>query len=183
MSTADPRRALLIPGRLCLNPSTIYPGTFPFGGTALGLKSEAAFSYGVSYRNVVAEEFGEVSEVVRIEDRPVFSFVLQQWDNDVIQAFFPSVTTSSSPSGITGISRINGGARPGLVTAMSPLLFAPYDPTSKAVLIHRPVPMLNETAKLNLSLKDPAVFALMVIATKDSNGKSYQVDLLEHLAL
>lgn len=181
MAAIDLARVLRVPGRLALNPGTIYPGTYPFGGTALGKVSEVELDWGLRYVPVVAEEFGEAVEDLRVSELPLLAFTLEQWDSDTIQKIFPSVKTSGSPSGIGGISRINGGARPGFVTALDPILFTPDDPRHPGVLFHRPLP---EVARpISFSLEEESFFFLLLRATRDSNGNVYQVDLLEHLSL
>lgn len=184
MAALDLARVFRVPGNLVLGPTTLgATPSYPYGGTALGYVDEVELDWGLRYVPVVAEEWGETTEELRVGEFPVIALTLKQWDAAVISSVFPSVTTTGSPSGIKdGMQRINGGARPGIVTAMSPLLFAPADPNHPGVIFYRPIPRLAESAKLALSLRDDAVFPLVFVATRDSNDKVYQLDRLEHLA-
>lgn len=181
MAAIDLERAFRNPGRLALNPSSLYSTAYPGNGTALGLVRDVEFDWGLRYTPVVAEEWGETAEQVRVGEFPTIAVTLYQWDADVVQNVFPSVTTSSSPSGLDGISRINGAARPGLVTALNPIVFWPDDPRHPAVLIHRPLPRV--VAPVRFIRDDEMALVLVFDATRNSSDKMYQVDLLEHLAL
>ena len=182
MAAIDLERAFRNPGRLTLNPSVVYGVAYPgTGGTAFGLPRDIELDWGYEYKAVVAEEWGERTETIRKREFPSLAFTIYQWDPDVVGQFFASVTTSSGPTSIPGIARINGGARPGLVTAMSPLVFWPDNPQHPGVVIHRPIPRV--VAPVRFGREEDIALVLVVDATRNSNDRSYQCDLLEHLVL
>lgn len=181
MADADLEQAFNNPGQLALNPSSLYPGAYPGGGTALGIIREVEFDYGLRYVPIVAEEWGQKSEDIQVGEFPRLALVLCQRDPALVQAAFRSVTTSASPSGLTGISRVNGGARPGLVTEMAPLIFWPDDKRHPAVLIHRPLARVVGVTKF--ARREEHALVLVFDPTPNASGFMYQIDLLEHLAL
>jgi hypothetical protein len=124
-----------------------------------------------------------VAEVRRIGEAPVLGFTLEQWDEDLIPLAFPRVNAGPSPSGVAGMLRVEGGAAPGIVPAIEPLLFCPFDRNGLYVLIPRPVVLVDATRRLACSLQEDAVVPLLVVATAPANRVPYQVDKLEHLVL
>lgn len=178
MSAEDVTRALRNPGKLWVNPTTFWPTP---DGTELGTVRDVEIEWNVRTIPIVAEEFGERVQTARTAQFPRLAFTLEQWDPDVISRVFSSVTTSSSPSGLPGISRINGNARPGLVSAVDPILFRALDPKHPCVLIHRPVPVVLGTTRF--AIEEHMTLFLAFDATRASDDDVYQVDLLEHLAL
>jgi hypothetical protein len=178
-------RALRNPGRLVLAPKQLgtTTATFPYGGKPIGLAREIALDWGLAYRRTVSHDLRQVAEVRRIAEVPVLGVTLEQWDEDVIPLVFPQVNTGTSPSGAAGMLRIEGGAAPGVVPAIDPILFCPSNRDGLFVLFARPVPLIDATRRLACSIQEDAVVPLLFVATPPANRRSYQVDKLEHLSL
>lgn len=181
-----------LPGTLCLDPTSLYPDAFPHGGTEVGDVHDCAVRWGFRYMKQVSEYFGTPTEVYVTGQEPAIVFALRTRDPDTLPYLFPRVQTGTGPNGFPGMVRLEGIAGntagnlkfPGKLAALPPLLFSPQDPRNPAVLIRRPVALLEETAELALNLERDGMFPVVVLATPDSTGKApYSVDLLEHLAL
>ena len=185
MAATNLARVLRNPGRLVLKPTQLgtTAARYPYGGKPLGLVREVAFDWGLAYRRTVSHDLRQVAEVRRIGEAPVLGFTLEQWDEDLIPLAFPRVTTNNSPSGVAGMLRIEGGSAPGIVPAIEPLLFCPYDRNGLFVLLPRPVVLVDATRRLACSLLEDAVVPFLVLATPPPNRQPYQVDKLEHLTL
>jgi hypothetical protein len=185
MATQDLARVLNNPGRLIVAPtSTGIGSSYPYGGTPLGVVKRARLRWGIRYENVVAEEWGEAIETIRTGERPLLAFLLEQWDDDAIRKFFPRVTLTPSPAGLTDMVRIDGAAGPGYVAAIDPILFAPFDPSHKAIFFRRPIARLLDDAETAFAVDETAAFPFVFEAQRDQAWSSvppWQVDRLEHL--
>lgn len=184
MSTANLEKIRGIPGRLALGPSQAGLLTdYPHGGTALGTVESVDFAMGIRYRNVITEDWLEVVEKHRVAELPVFSFVLLDWDADVLARLGLTYTTGTGPASYQGAARLNGAAGPNKLTALDPLLFAPFDPKHPGLLIHRGLLSLEESATLRFAIGEPAVFPLIVEPTRTNStpARLWQCDLLDQL--
>lgn len=189
MSVYDPTRCLSVPGRLYLNPTSagMLAGVPPYNGTELGVKSRAVLVREQSYaysnseangRNKVAAYGGRYSAS--------FTFVLTQYDPDVLQKVWAYSTTS--PNGYQGavILTIPKAGQttlsPGLIATGSPLLFSADDPTNPSILILAPIWTLNPKLDLDEVLDKPLETSIVVVAGIDANGNDIRCDLLQNLA-
>ena len=185
-----------IAGRLCVDPTDIGDtAEFPYGGTALGITRGAEFRFGIKSSIVTAEEWGgQAVESVYGGEVAVFAFVLREFDNDAISNIFPN-TSAGSVSGDRVIEGAVSGAgvnRAGYLLSNKAvkLLFAPQvDKTTTTpgsstfipydeqpmVLIRKAIPMVEETAMLQLSLAQEIGIGVVFQAIPDANEKLYVV--------
>jgi len=196
MSVADVRKIIRVAGRICINPTDISDSeVFPFSGTALGITRDAELRFNVQTRLVKAEEFGsQVVEAVTAGESALFAFVLREFDNDALAAIFPNTATGTTTGNVTIEGRVSGVGvnRSGYLLSNKAvkLLFAPRVentvPTAGSttnlpldeqpmVLIRKAIPMIEETAMLQLSLKQELGIGVLFQAIPDSSGRLYDV--------
>ena len=196
MSAPDVRKIIRIAGRLCINPTDISDSeVFPFSGTALGITRDAELRFNVQTRLVKAEEFGsQVVEAVTAGESALFAFVLREFDNDALATVFPNTATGTTTGNVTIEGRVSGVGvnRSGYLLSNKAvkLLFAPRVentvPTAGSttnlpldeqpmVLIRKAIPMIEETAMLQLSLKQELGIGVLFQAIPDSSGRLYDV--------
>lgn len=189
MALANVRNILRVMGRLCSDPTSVATA-FPHGGTALGLVRDGIFRPGVKHHAVLAEEWGNQQvEVVYGGEMSVFAVVLRELDNDMVQKAFVN-TAAGTSSGDRVITyepdATAANTRPGtlLSTKSFKLLFSPKatnrDP---AILIYKAIPVIDESAELQLSLGEELGIAALFHCIPDASGRVYQVGKLEDLTL
>lgn len=195
MATSTPNKMRRLKGRLVWNPTGgTVTGAYPYGGTQLGFCRSATFVWGIQYQPIRAEEFGGVIvDYVYQSETAVFSAVLRDYDDDMVQTIFPNFskgfngvdkqTTSGQPI-ITGT--VKGTTKPGSLIGEKPdgaawdsrsgkLLFAPDDEDNHEFLvIYRAVPMLDQSADLRLTAAEWAETGVVFHATPVSAGNLYQ---------
>ncbi len=149
MASPDPRKVIRgLTGSLCTDPTDL-DAAFPHGGTAIGLTRDMVFTPGERAVLIHAEEFGNVvREGFRVQDSPVFTAVLRQWDDDGVAAIYPD--TATGDSGRTLIrSRANTNAnRSGTKLSASAvkLLFSPDSPDQHPfIIIYKAIPVLTDS--------------------------------------
>lgn len=180
MATADPRNAFRVPGQLCIGPTQNgLLSAFPHGGTSLGLVRDVRVEEEEEVATIDDEARGQVNGVVRGMARYRLGFIVSGWDDDALNAFYRTTTTSAG--GYTG-ARTLLAAQPGVVTAGSALLFSPRDTRHPAVVVLAPVPFARART-LRFGPSDDLEIAVLCWATRDSNGNDIRIDLLEHLSL
>lgn len=182
MATPNLGGILRLRGRLVKNPTTLA-GSFPFGGTPLGLTRNAIFRYGTKTTDVVAEEFGgKVIEKVFVTDMAVFAAVMRDYDVDMIKTIFPSVPIGS-------LVRHVKTDRGSLVSPRAfKLLFVPLAETAHPyILIYKALPALEETAELQLNAGVEIGVAAMFTAIPDDDttppGKLYEIGTKSEISL
>ena len=196
MSVGSARKVMRIAGNLCINPTDISDtAQFPYGGTALGVTRGAEFRFGIKSAIVTAEEWGgQPVETVYGGEVAIFAFVLREFDNDAIATVFPntSVGSTSGDRVIEGAVIGAGVNRAGYLMSNQSvsLLFAPqvekttatpgsstYIPYDEQpmVLVRVAIPMLEETATLQLSLAQEIGMPVVFQGIPDANGKVYEI--------
>ena len=185
MATADVRKILRVPGRLVANPNN-YAGTFPYGGTALGLVRDAEFIPDVLVKDVTAEEWGGItSKRIYGGERAIFMAVLRQYDSDALTQIFPNLAAGVSGDQVISYNPAEpaGTKRPGIYLddLSFRLLYAPREPTYPGILIYRAVPAVDAATRLQFSLNAEWGLAVAFVATPDSSGQVYKVGRVSDL--
>lgn len=192
MADANVRDILRVPGRLYINPSDITAAP-PFGsGTAIGLTRDVEFRMGLRTGVVTAEEWGSAPvEVVHSGEAAVLACVLREWDDDAIALVFPNTGAGALSGNATVLGRSFGAGvnRAGyLLSAQSAvLLFAPLSldgtPAHPMVIVRKAIPMVEETAMLQMSLAEELGMGVVFQAIPDSSGRLYDVGARDDLTL
>jgi hypothetical protein len=181
MAAPDLTKVFHNPGQLFLGPTSASLGVAAaYGGTAVGRVRRVRWAWGLSYERNRAEEWGEVTESRRVGEVPILVFLLDQRDDDMIPRVWPKTTG-------TGPARVDGGYGPGVVAALPPILFAPFDESKDAFYMRRPVPELEVQAALEASIREKSSWGVIAChGTRDSAWKSvppWQVGKLSTLVL
>lgn len=178
---------LYLPGKLIKNPTQIAGGTFPYGGTELGLIRNARWQPGLTYDRAIAEEWGTTVAAFIEEERSIVACVLRSWDDALLATLFPNTQTDRyGQVGILGRFLGSGVARSGfdITTRSFGLLFAPMAASRQRHLyLHNAYALVEESMELQLSIGREAGFALMFEALPDSQGRSFTFDFPENIQL
>lgn len=169
---------LRLRGRLCADPTDLNQA-FPHGGKALGLTRAAVFRYGIRTAAVEAEEFGMVAtEVVLSGFSAVLAAILRDFDDEFLSRVFPQTVVGGTSGRRLLQGDLAGSTPPGsLLSSKSfKLLFSPLDQErSPFVLLYNALPLVEETAELQLSAAQEGELAAMFLAAANTNKRVYQV--------
>lgn len=186
MSAPLPRNVLKIPGKLVKDPTNL-DSDYPHGGTELGLVRDMVLNFGVQYDYPMAEEFKAPAAQILAAENPIFACVLRSWDDDMLSALWPNAFVSafgevSLRSKVSGSGVTRAGAN--LTSRGFKLLFSPhavdYHPF---VLAYNAVPMIAETAEMQLSIGKEFGLALMFNLMPDSTGRRWELGQRANLTL
>ncbi len=186
MSTSAAKSVLRVPGSLCHTPTDLTTA-FPHGGTALGMVRDAELRFGQSSVPVFAEEFGTTVEVIEAQNIAVFACVLRAMDDDMLSALFEE-TSVGSVSGHrvvtkevdTDTSRAGSLKSPKAVK----LYFSPKAlDRHPGILLFKAIPMLEESARLQVSIGEEVGIAAMWRCIPDSSGRLYEIGRRRDLTL
>ena len=186
--TPNPKDVLVaVPGRLCVNP-TGFGVAYPHGGTAFGIVKAIAIRPGYGYEDVTAEEYGgERVETVATGENWVFAAIMRSWDHDGLSRVFPSEAVGGSGQPlVTPPSLVANTGRAGrLMSAASVVLcFSPDSPLHHpGFVMHRALPLLDETAEANLSLARPQELLVVFRAIRNAAGKAVSWGRLADIVL
>lgn len=184
MAISNPRQSRRIKGFLCADPTDLST-PFPHGGTALGMVADILFQTRVLHAPVTAEEFGgEPVEWIGGGEVAVLGCIARGMDNDMLQKIFLNTTVGSS-SGSRVVSN-PGTKRAGSLRSSDSfvLLFSPKDTTRhRGILVYNAVPMLDESAELQLSINEEIGIACLFQGIRDSSDRIYSMARLEDLTL
>lgn len=184
MAAPAARDILYLPGRLVASPTSLT-AAYPHGGTELGEVRNVTWRPAISYDKAVSEEWGVTVAAFVEEERALLACVLRSWDNDMLARLFHSVQTSSyGDVGVLG--RVTGSKRSGydIAERSFPLLFSPRAGSSgRMLLVRNAMPLLDETAELQLSLGREFGVAAVFEAIPDSQGRLYDFDFAENITL
>ena len=196
MSTSHPKNMRRLKGRIVwftASDTLNLTAAFPYGGTEIGFCRPATFLWGIKYSPVEAEEFGGATvEYIHMTESAVFTAVLRDYDEDMVETIFPNfasgtddgVKKTDSTSTTSGHPVIKGQAHSGATTKQGAplastkagkLLFAPDDADNHEFLVmYNALPMVNESTQLMLTASEWAEIGVVFHALPDSSGKIYQ---------
>lgn len=187
MATADLGKVIRgMTGRLCSGPTNLTLD-FPHGGTALGEVRDMEFRWGIRTRLVTAEEYGgQVVEGIYAGETDVLACVLRTWDDDALAAVFPY-----SAAGNTGHRAIKADVKTDVVRAGSlataraaKICFSPDSPDQhRFIVLHRAMPLVDESARLQLRLDEEIGIAVVFRGLPDASGLVSTVALRKDVTL
>lgn len=185
MATADPDAIVRVPGRLVLNPTNLA-AAFPHGGTALGVTRDQELRPNVKIHEEHAQEWGgATSRLLYCGTRAVFAAVFRSWDADALAHYWPESAAGAVTQERVVAPDVNADStRAGRFIAGSIVLWSPLAiESAPAVLLFDALPMLDETTRLQLSLKGELGMAVMWACAPGSDGRPYAMGLLADLSL
>lgn len=183
MATSDPLSALEVPGRLVKGPTDLT-GSYPYGGTELGLLRDVWWELVDVYQRHTAEEFG-ARVVGDLWSGEAFSlaFALRSLDDDALAAVWPNTRV-----GEVSQHRVlygPGPRRPGMLTETAKaaaLLFVPDDVQNHdAVLLPRALPRRDRLSRVPLYLGGEQLLGSTWLAIPGANGLAYEIGRLVDL--
>jgi len=176
-------------GRLVKSPTAggAPAGSFPYGGTALGLARDVMVSPSQMSYEVRAEEWGQtVVEVLDLGRTWVVGCFFRGADDDVVRTLFPGMATLGGVSGKYGIvDRTNTPNRGRLLSSSAvPLLFVPDD-VRRHNMVYLPaaVPLVEESAELALKLGEEFGYPALFMALPSAAGITFRMQLHEDISL
>lgn len=183
MATADPADIIRVPGRLVLTPTDLTL-PFPHGGTPLGITRDQELRPVVRYHREKAEEWKATSRVLYCGADAVFAAIMRTPDAAGMALAWPETTTGAASATPVIAPDVNATSRAGRALSGSLILFSPIAlETHPAVLLFNAVPMIDEAAKLQFSLKAEYGPAVMWACLPGSDGKPYAIGMIGDLVL
>lgn len=188
MATADLGKVIRgMTGYLCSGPTDLTL-PFPHGGTALGEVRDMEFRWGIRTRFVTAEEYGGqiVAGIPYVGQSDVLACVLRTWDDDALAAVFPYTAV-----GVTGHRAIKVDVKTDVVRAggldtarVAKICFSPSSPDQhRFIVLHRAMPLVDESARLQLRLDEEIGIAVVFRGLPDANGLVSSVALRKDVTL
>lgn len=185
MTAPNPANLLRVPGRLSHSPSSL--GTYPHGGTALGLAS-VTFRPRESVFVQTAVEWGGIP-VELIDQGPAWTLdaMMREWDADSLAALFPCYAAGRSGGPIlkyTADSTVHRAGRKVGTTLGKVVVFTPDSPAEHPWLIlRRAVPAIQETAEMAMRANTTVTLPVRWYATPDGNRDVFDWGQLRDLTL
>lgn len=185
MASPDINAVLHVPGRLCVNPTSLATA-WPHGGTGLGLVGDVVVKPGQASEHLHEESFGvETIDVLDLGEAWTLAATLRSFDSDAVAAVFPATVTGTT-SGKTGVAYPGASYRAGTLRSSNSvsLLFTPDDPgRHDFVYFPRAVPLVDEAAELQRQIAKEQVVAVMFVAIRDSSNRVCLIQRKEDLTL
>lgn len=186
MTTPNVANMLRVPGKLVHSPSTLS-GSFPYGGTGLGVFTSVTIQPVQLHCPIVAEEYGGVqTDAVYGGEQMRLVATLREFDADSLGTIFPCYAAGNS-GGPTLVGDVDGSARAGsrLGSLAKVLLFAPDSPDAGGpwLLARRALPLVNETAAMALRGNETWGVSVMFALTPDSSGRQFSIGARRDITL
>lgn len=186
MAAPNVRNIFRLPGRFVKSPTNLA-ADYPHGGTELGVARNMEFRPGIETQELIAEEWKRPIGVVVTMERAVMAGVLRTWDNSLISSLFHNVQTDSfGEVGIVGQGQGAGINRAGydLKEKGMVLFFSPHAVDDhRSIIFYNAVPVIEESMKLGLSIKEEFGVPFFFLAMPDRQGRDYKMDLRANLTL
>lgn len=177
-----------VPGRLVINPTTLT-GSYPFGGTGIGIHRDIEIRFNAKYYENKAEEFGMVpAEVLYCGQDVILKGYARGFDPDAIQYLWPfSTRGGDGQQYITEIPMgTSGNLRAGsLMSALSvKLLFCPHDTTDHPfVVIYRAIPTIPDDGNMPLTRSEEFAYPFAYRGIPDTSGRLYAIGTAADISL
>lgn len=183
MSTPNVADALRVPGRLSIDPSAVSTGSYPWGGTGLGLHNGiVALPHKVTYL-VRAAEYGMVPvEAIECGEAWTIAARLASVDATALGKLFSGYAAGS----VTGHPLLTGPSGVGSKTSTrkAALLFTPLDEDNHpCVLFYAALPLLTEDGEIPFKKSDLWGLPVVWHATPDATKRLYQMGRRQDLTL
>lgn len=183
MSLGNVRNVLRVPGRLSIAPSSVSSGSYPWGGTALGVVDEVALVPNQSVYWIRAEEHGGLpAEGVRVSERWMLVATLRTYDADALGKLFPDKGTGTTTQHPTVGSAMTVGSK---VSARAVVLvFTPDDVDHHPMVVfHQAYPAVEEAARIALSAGTRWGIPTAWYAGLDANSKDVTIAMRHDVSL
>ena len=144
-------------------------GTFPFGGTELGLTRNGRFRFDRMSQGLTMEEFGGIKgEEYYAGEKAVMNAILRDFDADMISAIF----LESGAAGL--VTRTKTGVRGQKLSDLADIItFAPVSELQPFVVFYNAMPMIQEASEIQMAANVEVGFPVQWEAIPDSNGRVF----------
>lgn len=154
MATSNPANIARVPGRITV------------GGTAIGVTKDVRFLPNEIYEPLTAEEFGHsIYKVFSITRAPKLICVLRSWDAAAVSAVFPTIP----------VGDLNPKTASDMTGKEAEVRFIALNATDPSIRLYRAVPMIADTAQMNLGYNSDIGLTLVFTALPDSSGRFYNI--------
>lgn len=186
MASGTITRTIRNPGRLVVDPTSLS-GSYPYGGTEVGLSTQATLSVlsDEPFR-VWSEGLGEVTDVLEPNKRFAFSCLLRGWDHDAIELLFPRNYAAGAVSPNHALYQEPGTRTPGQSASGRAvvLLFVPDDLLhGKAVLCYSAIPEWTSGAEFVFQRSGELLLPVVADCLRNSSGLTLEVGTFGDLTL
>src|SRR5689334_14305454 len=167
----SPRDVLSVPGRLSINPASLTSGSYPWGGTGLGLVREIVAMPRQRNYAIRAEEYGMVPvEAIQAAEAWMVVGILASHDDDALKKLFMSGATGTTTQRTLVTAPGTVGSR--VSDRAVALLFTPEDTDRHDfLLLYKALPLVDEAAQIRFSGKDPQEIAVAFEAIYDGSNR------------
>lgn len=163
MAQSNINALLRVPGRLCLAPSNMS-GSFPFGGTDLGLVADVVVVPGQVTKELREEGLGVVTKHgIGLGEAVKIRLAVRSLEQGHGSHFF--VAATGDVTGEESIIHNPVANPPGGVVATVSLMFCPFDETQDFVWLPAAAPHVDEAAELAKSIRREGFFFAVFDAT------------------
>lgn len=187
MGAANVREILLVPGSLIAAPTDLTTA-HPHGGTELGLVRNIVLEFGFKGVPIPAVEWGTVSDVIYGGEDVLLSCVIRSFDDDMVTKIFPNTAEGSTSQHrlVTFFPGDNNKNRPGYLLSNKAfkLFFSPDSVDQhNGILLYNALPMLANTARMDLGRNREIGIDVVFQATPDGSGQSYAIGRRQDISL
>ena len=182
MAIARVRNIRRVPGRLFKDPVSL---TTPDFGTPLGIFGAMEFRPNIQTTSTVDETLSRTISTRITAEQGVLAGVLRDFDPDALALLFPNTKQGKRSLVINGRAAGSGVNRSGfdMRDRAFKLLFVPLRSVNLEdhILFYNAVPVIEETAALQLSLQNEKDLAVMFEAQPDADLRDYDIGRLDDL--
>jgi hypothetical protein len=183
VSGYDPRQVFTNPGRLFLNPTTVFPLA---GGVQIGYVRAAKLVKRTKWGYSDSPARGRAKvETYRGMTEAQLWFILAQNDPTALNQTWANSQTSAngfSGANVLSLPQVGQNVEPGLVTPSAVLAFVPDDPDKPGGIIYAPSWAEEEEVNLDLTIDKPYEFSAFVVNVGlDALNRDLAWDKLENL--
>jgi len=181
-----------ISGRIAHTP-TDFLAAFPHGGTAMGEIREGGLAFNPEFEALTAEEYGGTTvDFVQRGPSASFGAVLREFDADALAAIFPNIATGAASGRPIVRGRVfdtttgSTPVQPGALAsdrAVSLVVSPRATDEHPAIYIPNAIPLLDEAATMQINIGIEVGFAVLFHAIPNSDGRLYDIGLLEDLTV
>jgi hypothetical protein len=176
-----------VPGRLCADPTDLSTGSYPWGGTALGIVRDCRLRVRRREREIHAEEHAMTGQVLRGAEAYYFLAVMRRMDTRMLLRLFPgSAAGATAGRALVDPDLSSDDERAGNISTAFSLYFSPDSDQHLGVLFYRAVPVLGllGDAEAELLVNRDVGFPVAFVATPSaSNSKAVAIGCREDLTL
>lgn len=180
----DETKVLRIPGRLVWAPTDLS-GSFPYGGTALGITGDVPMMHREAPRFEARDPYsGGSRRTIYTDLRVRFVAVLSEWSDAVIERVFPSAATGGTSAEKYVLENLGTTTRPGLQLTTGILLWVSNNEANHpSILLRSACCVQKGLMEVAQSPLEEQGFAVEFVAQWDGSDQLYAQGKIEDLSV